>query len=201
MNAGNAIPIIIVLFIIFFIRSFFSNSYFSIKLRQNGLEKNFYKTILKNAGFSAFGKRVFEFLFDLSIFWIVFIFKNGILFFKFKSIILFIGKMILFLLPNSRECFKQITFPGYSFSMIILITSQMTLTYFCELIYGDESLFNTLISTFIFFIIFSYINTAICFVYGLLPVRILFFACIRCILCYITVFIIDYKIVSSLSHK
>ena len=116
MTTDNIAVIVVLLILALCISAFLYNSYFGIRVRQKGLEKTFNKNVLKSAGFSALSKRIFEFCFDLFIFWLFFYYKDGIVFSWTKSILQVVYEKIIFILPISIFVFNItygfITFPS-----------------------------------------------------------------------------------------
>ena len=162
MTADNIVVIVVLLILALCISAFLYNSYFGIRVRQKGLEKTFNKNVLKSAGFSSLSKRIFEFCFDLFIFWLFFYYKDGIIFSWTKSILQVVHEKIIFILPISRKGLMNIDFVLYSFIVIIVIAAITALL--CT-ICMDFNVLGFCIIGLSFFIVIWYINLWICYVF------------------------------------
>lgn len=162
MTADNIVVIVVLLILALCISAFLYNSYFGIRVRQKGLEKTFNKNVLKSAGFSSLSKRIFEFCFDLFIFWLFFYYKDGIIFSWTKSILQVVHEKIIFILPISRKGLMNIDFVLYSFIVITVIAAITALL--CT-ICMDLNVLGFCIIGLSFFIVIWYINLGICYVF------------------------------------
>ena len=163
MTADNFVVIVVLLILALCISSFLYYSYFGIRVRQKGLEKTFNKELLKNAGFSSLSKRVFEFCFDMFIFWMFFCYRDGIIFSCTKSILHVVHEKIIFILPISRKGLMNIDFVLYSFIVITVIAAITALL--CTMCMDLKGL-GFCIMGLSYFVIIWYINLGICYVYS-----------------------------------
>ena len=162
MTTDNIAVIVVLLILALCISAFLYNSYFGIRVRQKGLEKTFNKNVLKSAGFSALSKRIFEFCFDLFIFWLFFYYKDGIVFSWTKSILQVVYEKIIFILPISRKGLMNIDFVLYSFIVITVIAAITALL--CTICMELNALGFCIIGL-SFFVVIWYINLGICYVF------------------------------------
>lgn len=196
MILDNFFVIVVLLIFILFVSAFLYNSYFGIRVRQKGLERTFNKNILKSAGFSSISKRIFEFCFDLFIFWLFFYYKDGIIFNWTKSILQVIHEKIIFILPISRKGLMNIDFILYSFVVITVIAA---ITAFLCAMCMNLKMPEFCIIWLTFFIIIWYIDLGICYIFlrfvhvGTASTILNY---ILAIICYMLVLIIDSVIFS-----
>lgn len=191
MTLDNFFVIVVLLIFILCVSAFLYNSYFGIRVRQKGLERTFNKDILKSAGFSSLSKRIFEFCFDLFIFWVFFYYKDGIIFNWTKSILQVIHEKIIFILPISRKGLMNIDFVLYSFVVITVIAAITALL--CTMCMKLKVLGFCIIGL-SFFVIIWYIDLGICYIFFRFfhvgtAATILNY--ILAIICYILVLIVD----------
>lgn len=175
MDFKTKITTISILILGLVVSSLLYKSYFGIRVRQKGLEKAFNKQLLKDAGFSSLKKRIFEFVFDLLFFWIIFIYKNGVVANWIHVSLLMLWEKIMFILPISRASLMNIQFLLYSFWAVTIFAAiaAFLAACCCKLKYIGTS-----ILTLIFFIAIWYMNLGICFLYTLLPWNFLSYGCI-----------------------
>ena len=162
MTLNNFVVIVVLFALALCVSAFLYNSYFGIRVRQKGLEKTFNKKLLKDAGFSSLGKRIFEFCFDLLIFWLLFYYKDGIVFRWTKSILQVVHEKIIFILPISREGLMNIDFVLYSF---IVIAVMAAITALLCAIFMNLKVLGFCIIGLSFFVLIWYINLGICYVF------------------------------------
>ena len=162
MTLDNFVVIVVLLILSLCVSTFFSKSYFGIRVRQKGLEKTFNKEVLKSAGFSSLSKRIFELCFDLFIFWLFFYYKGGMIFSWTKSILQVVHEKIIFILPISRKGLMNIDFVLYSFIAIIVIAALTALL--CTMCMNLKVLGFCIIGL-SFFVIIWYIDLGICYIF------------------------------------
>lgn len=199
MDVKKVVVIITLLVFALCVSILLYNSYFGIRLRQEGLEKTFNKNLLKNAGFSSVGKRVFEFCFDFLLFWVVFVYKDGNIITKVGSVLDVILGKIIFILPVSRTALMNMDFLLYSFGVVSAIAG---ITAFLCAISISLKILGGCIAGLLLFPIIWYIDLGICY---------FFLKCLRVgttgtalnyilsVICYILIFAINAFIVYIIS--
>lgn len=200
MNWDNFIITIIVLILGLYASVLLYNSYFSIRIRQKKLERTFNKQLLKNAGFSSIGKRLFEFCFDILLFWLLFYYKKGIAIFWIKNALQKVCEMIMFLLPTGRDALMKIDFALYSFTAVIVIA--VITTVLCIICIEFKLVWTACIVGLVLFITIWYIDLGICYFFFIVlhaGTIATFLEYILAIVCYIVVLIANGLIFSYIS--
>lgn len=197
----NFIVIIVLLYLGFYASTLLYNSYLGIRIRQKKLERTFNKELLKNAGFSSLSKRIFEFCFDLLLFWVIFYYKDGIAISKVKAIMQVILGKIIFLLPISRKALLHIDFALYSFIAVIVIAGITALI--CAISINLNVLGSCIIGL-ISFVVTWYIDLGICyFFHSVVHIgsAITLLNSILAIVCYILILAVNFFIILFINYN
>ncbi len=199
MNNIKIITISVIAILIISAGTAIYNIYFQYRLKQKHLEKAFNKNILKSAGFTSVGKRLFDFVFDLVFFWLIFYYEDGFFYSMISDFIDgIIIKPVFFLMPISRVSFKKISFFLYSPTAVFLIS--LLASILLTMAFLDEHPFSkhSILTCFLFVIsivLFWYINLGICYLffrYLKVGLNSSIRSVVLAILCYILILIADY---------